>query len=418
MLRLSNKLLLFALITICIIFLTSCFDSDEIDSIIFVIAIGVDKGISDKWLLTLQFPNLSESQGGGDPGSQGAGEYTFVSVDAPSFFTGINMLNASLPRKLNFMQTQIIMFSDELAQDGLVGEYIAPLTRYRQIRRSAHVFVVNGKAYDFIKDVKPLIGNTLSKNYQIWLDLSHHTGYFPHVTLEDFHQDINSPYLDCIATIVAVNKLKDYEDSTTGKDQVFNTGGKYIAGELPRMGENNRELWGTALFDKDKLVAKLNGDETRLLLMLRGDYKRGFYTIQDPKEPNLIIPLDVTMNSEPKIKINTSKSSPVINIEVKLNGDIMAVQSRYEYEQPELKSLLEAEFEEIIKEDMENLVKKCQKLNVDAFRFGEYATRNFLTINEFENYKWKEKYKTAEVNVNVKFIIRRTGTLIRSTPIS
>ena len=76
--------------------LTSCYDANEIDNVLHVAAIGVDQGISDKWRLTLQFSTMKESGGGGGGESQSGGgaskgEYTFVTIDAPSFFTGINM---------------------------------------------------------------------------------------------------------------------------------------------------------------------------------------------------------------------------------------------------------------------------------------------------------------------------------------
>jgi len=90
------------------ILVSGCYDMREIDDVAHVLAIGVDRGVSDKWRLTLQFATLNDGSGGDQQeggGSSGGGSgggqdgYTYVTVDAPSFFTGMDMLNASLPRE-------------------------------------------------------------------------------------------------------------------------------------------------------------------------------------------------------------------------------------------------------------------------------------------------------------------------------
>jgi len=135
------------------------------DDRVQVTLVGIDKGISDKWRISILIPTIKQAGGGGEggSGSGGGGEggedqggYTTVVIDAPSFFEGINMLNASVPRRISFMQAQAIVFSDELAKSGLIKEYIAPLSRFREIRKTAHVFVTKGKAYEFIKENKLL----------------------------------------------------------------------------------------------------------------------------------------------------------------------------------------------------------------------------------------------------------------------
>lgn len=403
--------------------LTSCYDASEIDSALHVAAIGVDQGISDKWRLTLQFSTMKESGGGGEGGSQSGGggskgEYTYVTIDAPSFFTGLNMLDASLPRRLSFIHAQTIIFSEDLAKSGLVGEYIAPISRFRQIRKSAHVLVVKGKASEFLKENQPFIGSTLSKNLQIMIRESENTGFFPHVTLEQFYSALKSPYSQPIATLAAVNDFSAFKKEGEPWGTEFNTGGNYTAGELPRTGENKIELFGTVLFDGDTMVGELNGDETRYMLMVRGDFERGDFTMQDPKKPEVIIPLDVKSAAEPEIKVAFADSKPVIHVKIRLNADLLAVQSMINYEQPELKSLLEETFKQSVVEGVNKVIEKCQGLNLDVFLFGEYAARSFLTIGELEDYNWNSRFKDAEITVQVEFDIRRTGKQIGSYPIN
>lgn len=418
-----RKFILLFLAAVLMFNMTSCFDSAEIDDMLHVIAFGVDKGVSDKWRLTLLFSTMKDAGGGGGGGGGGSGgggdEYTHVTIDAPSFFTGVDMLNTTLPRKISFTHAEFMVFSEDLAKSGLIGEYIAPIKRFVEIRNSAHVFVSKGKAEDFLKEIKPFVGSTISKSFEIFIQESENTGFFPHVTLQDFYSGLKSPYYQPIAILAAINDFKAFQKDGESQTQTpkFNSGGNYVAGGLPRMGENKIELFGSAVFNGDAMVETLSGDETRYMLMARDKFERGFFTIQDPTSPELIIPLDITTAGEPKITISTAGENPSIHIKIPLNADILAVQSRVDYGKGGLKKLLEKTVEQIIRVGVEDVIQKCQNLDADVFMFGAHAARNFLTIDELESYNWNERFKDAKVSVEAEVIIRRTGTHIKSNPI-
>ena len=425
-----RKIALALMICLLLPCFASCHEASEMDDTLYVIAIGVDQGVADKWRLTIQFPTMksgggsSSSNGNGGNSSSGGGGgddesgQGYATVDSPSFFVGIDMLNASMPRKLSFAHAQIIVFSEELAQSGLIGEYVAPIGRFSEIRRSSHVFVVKGTAFDFLKENKPTIGTTLSKSFQVFAAASENIGYFPHITLENFYEGLKSPYGQAIASKAAINEMESSsEEGGPKEEQEFKTGGEYLAGELPRDGKNKLELWGTALFNGDKMVGELNGDETRLLLMIRGDFRQGLYVMQDPMEPELIVSLDVQLDKKPQIDIETEGEQPIIRLKFQLDADLLSVQSMIHYENPELRPLLEETFKKNIEEGIAELIQKCQELYCDAFRFGENAAKNFLTIDEFESYDWNRRFHDAKVEVDVDFTIRRTGAQIKSYPI-
>ena len=414
-----RKVIAILLISILLMNFTACFDADEIDDYLFVSAMGIDKGKTDKWRLTLQLPALQDGGGGEQEqsgGDSGQGTPHYVSIDAPTFFTGIDMLNSSLPKKLNFSQMQIIYLGEELVRNGEIGQFIAPLGRFRQLRRSAHVFVVKENALDFIKENKPALGTNLSKTFQLFYQIAETTGFFPHVTFEYFYESLKSTSYQAMLPLAAVNDFKNFKKTGKPWGTEFKTGGYYTAGELPRIGENNGEVFGTAVLNGEKMVGTLNGDETRFLLMARGEFNRGVFTIPDPKKPELAIPLDVKANKKPDIKVSFRDSKPVINLKIQLDGDLLAVQSMIDYEQPQQKRLLEQEFEKVVQTGIEDVISKCQGLNADIFSFGDYAARNFLTIGAFEKYNWNKRFKDAQVKVDVSFIIRRTGTQIKSSP--
>lgn len=399
------------IVVILVTMLTGCYDLMEPDEMTYVLAIGLDKGVKDKLRLTVEFHTTkggSSSKSSSSSGGGMGGDYTTITIDAPSFFTGINMINCSLAHRLDFMHTEYVVFSEEMAKTGL-STYIGAVIRYRQIRRSTNIIVAKGSACKFLEENQPFIGSTLSKTTN--------TGYFPPVTLNDFYDGIKSTYRQPIAILGGLNNPNNYQEDGEKASAFQSPEGQYYAGEMPRKGGSKVELYGTAVFDGDKMVGELTGDETRLLLMLMGDFKRGFFTIKDPKMPQDVVPLDVRTSRKTKIHVDIKNGKPYINAEIKLEGDILAIQSMINYEDISLKPLLEKAFEQQVKSEMDALIDKCKKEKSDVFRFGTVACSKFLTIQDWEQYNWNKQFENAEVTVNVTFNIRRTGMLMKSSPV-
>jgi Ger(x)C family germination protein len=328
------------------------------------------------------------------------------------------MLDTAVPRELNIKHMQAIVISEEVAKDGILGEFMAPLNRFSQIRKTSHVFIAKGKAINFIKENKASIGTSIAKDIKIMVDESLNTGFFPYVDFEEFYRALKSLGHEAIAPLAAVNDFNSFVEEGKAWGNDFKTGGEYSAGKLPRIGRSKIELWGPALFKGDKLVKELNGDETRFLLMAKGKFKRGSFTVQDPKNPDLIVAMDVTEEKSPDVTVKLKNLKPIIKVKVNLDGDLLAVQSMVNYEDPELKKLLEDTFKQKLKKGIEKLITECKELNIDVFSFGDYAARCFLTINEWEEYKWKNHFKDADVTVDVEFTIRRTGKQLKSNQIT
>ncbi|MGE5631875.1 MAG: Ger(x)C family spore germination C-terminal domain-containing protein [Caulobacteraceae bacterium] len=165
------------------------------------------------------------------------------------------------------------------------------------------------------------------------------------------------------------------------------------------------------------MVGKLTGEESRLMQMAAGEFKMGFFTMQDPKEPSLIVPFEVRQRKKPKVTVKFEGDKPIIHLKLELDGDVMSIQSRINYEQLELKQLLEKAFEKQIKDSLDKLMEKSKNLKIDIFGFGQVAARHFLTIQEWEKYNWMKKFQKAEITTEVEFIIRGTGTQLKSSPI-
>ena len=119
------------------------------------------------------------------------GNISSVTIDAPSFFAGIDMLNTSISRKISFMHLQFIVFSQELAKSEELSTFLAPIMRFREIRETVDIYITKNKAMDIIKANTPIIGSALAKDHLIWTRESERTG-FPHSTLNDYYNSLKS----------------------------------------------------------------------------------------------------------------------------------------------------------------------------------------------------------------------------------
>lgn len=409
---------------LCILaaFLAACSDAREINQWAYVYSIGIDSGVSNNLRFSFQIPSMkphgggvggnSDSSSGG--GQSGEKNYTVYSVDAPTFYSAVNMAEASSSRAYNYMHTKFLVISEELARDGM-ERFINSMIRSRQIRRIMHIIVSKDGAGKFLDEFNPVVSDAISEAQEGFMATNEENGFYLDISYHQFFKEMKTTYRMPAAPMVAVNDFSNYRSEGTPPKE-FKSEGDYYAGELPRTGGNPFEFFGTALFDGDKMVGMLNGDETRGLMMITNELGRANISFPDPLNDELRITILAKLKKNTEIKVETAGQNPKVHVNVFLEGDLMNVQSATQYENPELKKALEDAFSAYIREILNKTVGKCKDLGVDVFGFGEKAVMHFLTIQEWEEYNWLGKFKDAEISVDVEFVIRRTGTLIKTNP--
>lgn len=411
------------LILICLllpILITGCFDSHEIGDFAYVTALGIEHGISDTFRITFQISKFSQSSGSGGE-SEGGGEQNeemeILTLDASSLLSAVAITNSNISKDLNFMHLKTIVISEELATKGKLGECLAPIVRYRHIRRTTNVIVSKGKAEEFIKALKPHPGELITRTLEELFEKSNTIGYFPRTTINDLYDGIKAPYHALIVTYGSVNNEEKFESEGDSFEGESDVPGDFYAGDIPRKGGPEIELFGSTIFDGDKMVGKLTGFETQMLLLVRGELKNGPFAIIDPEKPEFMIPLDITEFNKPEIIVDLNEGKPKIQVRLELEGDIASIQSGTQYETPEKIQVVEDALENYLIQGIEKTFEKCKEFKADVFNFGTTAVLQFWTIPEWEEYNWLSKFPESELKVEVVCTIRRTGKLLKSEPI-
>ncbi|MGE5415357.1 MAG: Ger(x)C family spore germination protein [Acidobacteriota bacterium] len=409
------------IVTLCFLIMasgTGCWDSREIDDWAYVYAIGVDKGVADKIRFSILIPTYKGPIGGASSsgGSTGPSKSDFkvISIDCPTLYAGVNLINCALARTLNYTHAKYMVVSEDIAKEG-VGPFVNGMRRTRQIRRIMHFIVVRGEASKFLDELSPTIGTAVSKSLESMMNQEGMTGLFDDTTFGDIINSMKSTKGQTSCVLGALNDLSHYLPEGSKPPKIIPSG-DYYAGELPIRGVDKPEYLGSVLFRGDKLVGELNGDETRVMLMARGEFNRGTMALPDPQKPDMMVALDVSQQKKPDVRITFKDGVPLIHLKVFLEANMTNLQSDVNYENEKLKPVLEGVYKEYIKKKLDETIAKCQRVDSDVFRFGDQASMQFLTIQEWEKYDWLSQFKEAQITTAVGFTIRRTGTVLKTNP--
>lgn len=402
-----KKLAIIIIIILFIIAFSTSYSALNIDNLAYVLAIGIDTSIDNNLEVSFQFSlpvSASES------GSTEKATSMINTVTASSLSNAINLLSGYLGKHVNMSHCKVIIFSEELAIQGISDE-IYTLFNDTQVRPSANIVVTKCNAKYYIEETQPELENLISKYYEIFTTSSEYTGYMPDTTIGNFFNSLNCSTCEPYAILGGVNL------DTPNSTNEINSQQDYIskANEATVNGKNKSENIGVAIFKDDKFVGELNAIETISFLNMRNQIKRFMVSVPDPENANKYLDIYLTPIGSVDIKVDTSTSTPYIKIDFRYSGQIYSMSKNSDYLSTEVlnsisnscNSYLESVF-------LDYLYRTAKDFQSDVNGFGKYALKNFFTTSEFDNYDWNENYKNAFFKVNIDTSIK-SGMMVTSS---
>lgn len=412
----AKRLFKFTLALALLLLAAGCYGYHEVDDSAIVVAMGVDKGRENIVTVSAQIavPKAiagGGTGGGGGPAGGGGGNTSFmVSVEAPTLLSALESINAFVDRRADLTHTKAIVFSREVAGEGL-DCYLSSLTRFRQFRRHTFVMVTEGSAKDFLKEIKPLLEDNPAKFLELLVGGERYTEFIPNTDVYRFYNAHKSLAEDPMAALAGLQRKEAWSFDSTFKPK-----SSYVAGQIPREGGTKPELMGAAVFRGSKMVGTINGSEVGLVKMIRGELRRTIMNLKDPLHPGEFVIFDLRPQKSPEIKAVLDNGAVFVNARVFLEGTIIAVQSGENYEDPKMMPLIEQALEDRLAGETAELIRKAQaEFKADIFGFGNQVRKQFLTWPEWEQFNWPERFPEAGVEVSYRFKIRRTGLLHETT---
>lgn len=377
-------------ISICILFLFSlsgCWSANELNDFAYVLGLAIDKGKDGgDMLLTAQIAKPAELKPSAEGGGGSGKAYWNIRNEGDTFFYTIRGFSHESAHKLNFQHNNIVIFSREIAEEGVL-EYIDFITRDNELR-NVWLLVAQNKAADILEaEAEPDLEKIPSERIDKL------------VGTQEFSSETY--------TVKALDFIKCLMGKTTSPVAPFIE----IIGE----GEEQKMLMsGAAVFKKDKLVGELNRGETRGLMWVTDKVKSGIIVVDCPggegKVEIEIMEASVTIT--PEIKDGAVR----IKIEIKEKANIASQSCRENLATTEMFKLLESKQASVIRGEITAAIKKARELNADIFGFGEAVKREYPDQwSELED-KWDNVFPNIEIEIMVEAEIYGTGKV--SAPVN
>lgn len=202
----SRKFLIIVLIIVIVSFSFSNYSSvNTIDDSAYVIGMGLDSSSNGKIKLSLQIAIPTSSSSGKSSSSQQSASSMVNTVECISIYSGINLVNSYISKKLNLSYCKVAVFSEEFASNG-ISEYISTLINDIELRPTCHLVISRCEAKYFLENSKPMLEDLSSKYYEIETSSEKNTGYTKAVTILDFYNSYYDTFSEPYAILGSINE--------------------------------------------------------------------------------------------------------------------------------------------------------------------------------------------------------------------
>lgn len=370
------------LIPLCaMLLLCGCMQSKNIDEYAYVLNVGVERGTTMPYLVTL----LVSAPGGEEETKV---ENKVITAEARSFSEAYETLNASYPSRLSFSRASLLAIGEDLAKSGEQTAFLDFAFGKTDLWPNLRVVVAKPPLKDvfegWLSDADP----SLRKIKTSVGDLEKSSGISADAGYGTYLEAISDKRFDAMLAYAAVNGYGLTED-LIGKETYPYVGGALLTESLLKT-----TTAGSAVFDGDRMVGILDGRHTMETLMVTDGFRKGDFpfTFSDGREATVTL----YRVRAPKIRWNGGAAEVELFLEADpKEPEALPVQSG------ELKTFLERQLEA----ELEEVLTALQRAGSDAMGFGRFAATHMKTAGEWERYDWKSAYRNLPVTFSVTVML-------------
>ena len=405
------------------------YTSHNISNLAYVLALGIDKGENAKLKISAQFAKNTTSSENGS--SDSSSNNILTACEADSIFSALNILNSYIGKEINLAHCSVIIFSEEIAKEGLYNE-VYSIANNEEIRPSTNFVISNCSAYDYLNNTNPIIEKLTTKYFDTFSITSRFTGYFSNITISNFFHNLVKGNYDSTAIMGGLNLTarseenkqdsgnnNSSEDSSDSSDtsnrnsssqnfenssnqNVQITPDNLIAGSSSIVGKRGNENLGLAVFNKDKYCGQLTATETICHLLIANEINTCIFTISNPFNENDSIEVQIIPEKKSKISSNYDNDNFKFVINLYLNANIIDIEKNLNFEDPEVLEKFATSLTNSLNSKFEKYFNKVSKeYNSDIDKFYLSILKYFPTQDSLNNLDWKQKYMNSEFSCNI-----------------
>ncbi len=398
------------------LFLTGCWDSQEPEKLAIVIVAGYDYNPETdmyKIIIQIESPLTRQGSQGGAPNKP---PYWTVSAWGYTPIDAVANIRKKASREIFYSHLHLLVISDKLLKTKGIITVLDALARTRQSRPIVYLATTGEDVEDILTIDYPIeSANAVGLINQLEIT---DRGLAASI-LENARQfliKLEQPGIEPVAVNLKLMGKEQSGGGNTGGSSGGKTGGSSGGNSSGGKDETSKpstpppiKIDGLGVFNKDKLVGKLNDRETRGWSWIAGQATRGIVNITYPKNKSTILTI-VTKLATNKITPVIRNGKPAIKLDVEVSGRVEAATGIVGFkESSSITQSLKNRLAAAVRNDMKLAIDKARSLNSDIFGFGNAFYR--LKYKEWKKYedKWDEIFASLPVEINVETNIFRTG---------
>lgn len=374
-------------VVLTIVLVTGCWDSREINDLSLITAAAVDTGKDKKFAVTFQWfnPTASSNGKGTTPSQTPVSSYTLEGNSITEAESELTKLSARIP---DYSHVQVFVIGNELAKKG-IKEVLERFGKEAQLRRSKYLLIAEKKGKDILSS--QTLFEMPSADLREILEMTNQTSNYYVVDYNDFMAMYLDPDQLSFLPIVHAISSKGLEGAKTNKEKRL------------------LEIEGMAFFKKDRMIARLNGDETRAWLLAQGKITKRTYIQMTESEQNTVV--FQSLSQSRKLNIDISSDPIGVTLNIHTSGVVTETSGTKDLSQPKNLQKVEEQLEATIKNQIEKLIRKSQQQKIDILLLGrEIRSYHPDKWNELVK-NWGDYYSSAKFQVEVNVDIKNTGRL-------
>lgn len=403
--KILNIILIVFIFLVNLYAFSASYTCDNIDNLAYVVGIGIDTSTSNNLKVSFQFTDTSAYSSEGDSGSNST---IINTVEAQSLESSVNLLNSYVGKNINLAHCKVIVFSEEIAKNGL-SNYIYSLINNSQVRPSSNIVISKCEAKYYLENSISQYEKVITKYYDVFPNSSDYTGYISNVTLGDFFNQITDKTKNPVAILGGVNAKSS--DVIPGNEDASTI----LANNSTIVGERGTENLGLAVFKEDKLVGELTALESLCHSIINNEANTFLISIPNPRDNKNVIDFSASEYKKTDIDVDISNGSPHITLNIFLNAKILSIDTGTDYLQESYLNELSNSTNNYLASRISDYLYKTSKDYKSCIdNFDKYAVTHFFTNSEWEAYNWNSSYADAFFDVTVHTNVNSSMLLTES----
>lgn len=395
----KKVILLFMTLFLCVSF-AGCMPEHskrELNSIAIVMGLGLDRMTKENEIpfedgdlhVTAQVVRTGSLSGGGSKSSGGASNaadamYWNLEMVGEDIFPMLRGSVKQSNRNLYISHSQVIVFGEELAREGL-DSFMDYFFREREMRYNVLLAVSERPAKEILR-ISPSLETLPAQEIAKLLKIQAKSAEAPTVPLFDFAVDMKS------ARKAAVIPLIDAKPSGEEEETVY--------------------VDGCAVFDRWKMVGKLNASQTRGYLWTAGDIQSTVLTV--PVDETRFSLTVTGKKGAMKVRVHPEAGYEGIHVSFQVSADAVVghIDGFYDLHQKDGLEKIQRECASFIAGEICDAIDQSRKLGSDIFGVSEYLSRYEPDLWEKIQGEWEAYFSGITYEVRVNANVRRTGSLV------